>query len=518
MATNYPSGIDSLTNPSAGDALTSPSHSAQHANANDAIEAIETELGTTPSGSYDTVKARFEAIEGSTLPQVDAKGDLIVGTADNTYDNLGVGTNDTVLLAASGETKGVKWAQVPTAAIQDDAVTAAKIAANAVGASELADNAVDTAAVADSAITTAKVAAGAVTYDKLARQPGNLLSENQASGGDASGDTTGWGTDGVSITYQTNYAVSGAGSIQAIAGSNGVFTVGIPAAAGNPVVTPGQAYTFTASVRPIGEQTLRLYAVWRAADGVTYVGESMGAERYCPDSTWTTLTETFVAPAGAATVHFWVRCESGVTDQRLNIDQMGLWKGAAGTWQPPGVPIPGQSHIATNNAVHLSGTGTPEGVVVAAPGSTWLQTDATTDVKGWLRWIKATGTGNTGWVAGPEADTGMRDVSASLLNGWTGSVITRRIGNAVTLWLVGLAAGSDGHALTLPSGFRDACIATMPFGVQKAGADTGVGLAVGAITWDSKVVLPTSGATNLIGEVHLTTADTWPTSLPGSAA
>ena len=172
----------------------------------------------------------------------------------------------------------------------------------------------------------------------------------------------------------------------------------------------------------------------------------------------------------------------------------------------------------TSGASHLSGTGSPEGVVTAAPGSTWLQTDATTDVKGWIRWVKATGTGNTGWVAGPEADTGLRDVSASLLNGWTGSVITRRIGNAVTLWLYGLAAGSDGHALTLPSGFRNAYIATMPFGAQKAGADTSAGMAVGAITWDDKVLLPTSGATNLICEVHLMTADTWPSSLPGSAA
>ena len=55
MATNYPGGLDSLTNPSAGDALTSPSHSAQHANANDAIEAIETELGVNPSGTFATV-------------------------------------------------------------------------------------------------------------------------------------------------------------------------------------------------------------------------------------------------------------------------------------------------------------------------------------------------------------------------------------------------------------------------------------------------------------------------------
>ena len=57
MATNYPAALDSLTNPAAGDALTSPSHSAQHANANDAIEAIETELGVNPSGTFTTVAA-----------------------------------------------------------------------------------------------------------------------------------------------------------------------------------------------------------------------------------------------------------------------------------------------------------------------------------------------------------------------------------------------------------------------------------------------------------------------------
>jgi hypothetical protein len=42
MATNFPTSVDVFTNPIAGDSLNSPSHSAQHANANDAIEAIET--------------------------------------------------------------------------------------------------------------------------------------------------------------------------------------------------------------------------------------------------------------------------------------------------------------------------------------------------------------------------------------------------------------------------------------------------------------------------------------------
>jgi hypothetical protein len=40
---------------------------------------------------------------------IDAKGDLIVGTADNTPARLAVGTNGHRLVAASDETAGVQW-------------------------------------------------------------------------------------------------------------------------------------------------------------------------------------------------------------------------------------------------------------------------------------------------------------------------------------------------------------------------------------------------------------------------
>jgi len=53
MATNFPTSLDNFTNPTDTSALNSPSHSLQHADANDAIEAIEAKLGVgnSPAGS-----------------------------------------------------------------------------------------------------------------------------------------------------------------------------------------------------------------------------------------------------------------------------------------------------------------------------------------------------------------------------------------------------------------------------------------------------------------------------------
>ena len=44
---------------------------------------------------------------------VDAKGDIIVGTADNTVTRVAVGTNGYLLTADSTQTAGVAWAAAP---------------------------------------------------------------------------------------------------------------------------------------------------------------------------------------------------------------------------------------------------------------------------------------------------------------------------------------------------------------------------------------------------------------------
>jgi microcystin-dependent protein len=49
MATGFPTSLDALTNPASGDTLNAPSHSTQHANSNDAIEALQAKVGVNSS-------------------------------------------------------------------------------------------------------------------------------------------------------------------------------------------------------------------------------------------------------------------------------------------------------------------------------------------------------------------------------------------------------------------------------------------------------------------------------------
>lgn len=67
MPSSYPGALDAFTNPDAGagDTLDDPPHDSQHADANDAIEAVETELGVNPRGSHADVRARLDDIDAN---------------------------------------------------------------------------------------------------------------------------------------------------------------------------------------------------------------------------------------------------------------------------------------------------------------------------------------------------------------------------------------------------------------------------------------------------------------------
>ncbi len=69
MSTAYPGALDTLTNPTSSDTLNSPSHSAQHANSNDAIEAIEAKLGTGSSTATNNTVLRGTGSGSSAFAQ-----------------------------------------------------------------------------------------------------------------------------------------------------------------------------------------------------------------------------------------------------------------------------------------------------------------------------------------------------------------------------------------------------------------------------------------------------------------
>jgi hypothetical protein len=63
VATNFPASLDSLTNPTSSDSLNSPSHSAQHANVNDAVEALQAKVGADSSAVTSSLDYKVAQLE-----------------------------------------------------------------------------------------------------------------------------------------------------------------------------------------------------------------------------------------------------------------------------------------------------------------------------------------------------------------------------------------------------------------------------------------------------------------------
>jgi hypothetical protein len=72
-----------------------------------AIDSTVTTLTGTQTLTNKTLTS--PALTTPTISTIDAKGDLLAGTADNTIGRLAVGTNGQILTADSAETTGLKW-------------------------------------------------------------------------------------------------------------------------------------------------------------------------------------------------------------------------------------------------------------------------------------------------------------------------------------------------------------------------------------------------------------------------
>lgn len=87
MSTQYPNSLDNFVNPTPTDTLNSTTvpHAEQHANLNDAVEAMQTVLGINPAGSHLTVKDRIINAEGliQTQSVLNGLSDVTISSAVN---------------------------------------------------------------------------------------------------------------------------------------------------------------------------------------------------------------------------------------------------------------------------------------------------------------------------------------------------------------------------------------------------------------------------------------------------
>jgi hypothetical protein len=79
VAISFPTSLDNFTNPSSGNTLDSPSHSLQHSDSNDAIEAIEAKLGigASPAGSATSGQVLTASTGGTTTWSTPTVGGLV---------------------------------------------------------------------------------------------------------------------------------------------------------------------------------------------------------------------------------------------------------------------------------------------------------------------------------------------------------------------------------------------------------------------------------------------------------
>ncbi len=78
MATNFPTSLDSLTNPQGTDSVAAVSHATQHANANDAIEALEAKVGANNSAVTTSLDYRVRTLESASV-DTEAIQDIVGG-------------------------------------------------------------------------------------------------------------------------------------------------------------------------------------------------------------------------------------------------------------------------------------------------------------------------------------------------------------------------------------------------------------------------------------------------------
>lgn len=162
------------------------------------------------------------------------------------------------------------------------------------------------------------------------------------------------------------------------------------------------------------------------------------------------------------------------------------------------------------------GTGSPDGKIEAPVGSVYTDSAAT---NGAVRWVKSSGTGSTGWRV-QYGDTGWRNISPLLSNGWGGNVYVRRINASIELRVEGLIRSDTSNTImSFPTGFLPEQIAGQGFrfNLQQADATaTQTRFRIHFVTFSTFTAPDVPGP--YYGGATWTGSETWPTTLPGTPA
>ena len=172
--------------------------------------------------------------------------------------------------------------------------------------------------------------------------------------------------------------------------------------------------------------------------------------------------------------------------------------------------------VTVNGSNFLTGTGSPNGVVVAPVGSTYIDRDAT---NGAIRWIKKTGRNSVNGWAIDYGDTGWRNITPNPLpaNIDKTDCKIRRVNDVVEVaigYTSVINATEMVYTNSLPLGFRPAQ------NVFVTGTSTGPGTSrTGGVAIDGTRIRWQSTVGNWrTAYARYTTDDPWPISLPGTAA
>lgn len=381
MASSYPGALDALTNPTGSDSMATVSHAGQHTAANDAIEAMQAELGTNPRGASATVKARLDGLVAGPASATDNALVRFDGTGGKTTQNSGITVDDS----------------------------------------------------------------GNVSSDLTVSKATPRITSSGASAG-------------IRVTASSGQATV---FLDRVAGQYGLFDL------------------------RTGTSSRWQYGITSGAESGSNVGSDFALYAIADNGSTTITTALAINRATGKTTLGSV----GAT--------AGLELGASG----PRV---------------MSGTGSPESVVTAPVGSTWIDTAATT---GAIKWVKATGTGNTGWVV-EYGNTGWRDVTASMTtpaNMTIGQGLIRRVGGTVfwTGYQSNTAAIAAATIYSIPTGFQPSQVVNLQGGAD-SGTEQSCLLRINAATVNYRS-WTTTGSNRFVSGFWPTN-DAWPSSLPGSAA